>query len=122
MGWNCWEKALILKSTVVADDTHTEKSWVFPIDPGNDTQDQVFILSLTEVYQYFGKNGSAECDATKYAIAEGSSGSWWARSPGKTQTFAAVVNKEGKPDAYGTSAQSDSISVRPALWIEFAGQ
>lgn len=91
-------------------------------NPGNATQDQVFLLSITEANKYFGSDSARQCKPTDYAVANGTweSGSgncwWWLRSPGVIQGYAAYVNDDGDVDELGNNVIGD-IAVRPALWI-----
>ncbi|MBE5767434.1 MAG: extracellular solute-binding protein [Clostridiales bacterium] len=118
------ERAKIPTVTVVAhkDPSAYDISPSVPadIDPGNDTEDQVFILSSMEVHHYFNGAGARRCKATEYAIAKGawvhdgeteylslpSPGRgtdtddygycfWWFRSPGMVQGTFAYANADG---------------------------
>ena len=42
-------------------------------------------------------------------------GNWWLRSPGNSDSFAAVVNDAGSVSSYGDNVNYDGIAVRPAL-------
>ena len=93
-------------------------------NPGNATQDQVFLLSITEADKYFSSDSARQCEPTDYAVANGvgvnsSSGncSWWLRSPGYDQNRAADVYSDGDVSEYGGNVHVNS-AVRPALWID----
>lgn len=60
------EKQRILLTDVTADPNPEHKT-----DPGNDTKDHVFLLSIKEAKEYFKTKASAECIPTAYAIAQG---------------------------------------------------
>lgn len=114
------EKAMIPTVTVSADKNPNHST-----NPGNTTQDQVFLLSITEVNKYFNSDSARQCEPTDYAVANGVSefGSgccwWWLRSPGDTRNSAANVGSVGDVDEeYGAYICSDGAAVRPALWIE----
>ena len=113
------EKAMIPTVTVSAD-----KNPDYSTNPGNATQDQVFLLSITEVNKYFSSDSARQCEPTDYAVANGvwksGSGScwWWLRSPGGNQCTAAIVNYDGDVGEDGLSVVDDSDAVRPALWID----
>ena len=117
------EKAMIPTVTVSAD-----KNPNCSTNPGNATQDQVFLLSITEANKYFSSDGARQCKPTEYAVAGGadvysSNGDcwWWLRSPGYYQSRAANVDSVGDVDEYGTyidSVDRDDCAVRPALWID----
>jgi len=97
-------------------------------DGGNNTQDQIFLLSSREAFDlYFESNDARMCAPTDYAKSQGtytfngykvngqSAGWWWVRSPGYFQYYAAFVNNEGSFRSH--SVRSDSGCVRPAFWI-----
>ena len=56
------EKAMIPTVTVTAD-----KYPDYETDPGNDTQDKVFLLSIEEAAKYFDSDTARECEVTEYA-------------------------------------------------------
>ena len=122
------EKAMIPTITVSAD-----KNPEYDTDPGNATQDQVFLLSIVEARKYFASSEARMCVPTAYAISNGlyTSGRyskdgegtclWWLRSPGYNQIGAARVNNDGSVDEYGYDVDCDNYAVRPALWITIDG-
>lgn len=114
------EKAMIPIVTVSAD-----KNPDYSTNPGNTTQDQVFLLSITEVYKYFSFDSARQCKPTEYAVARGASVNifignywWWLRSPGDSQGYAALVGSDGYVREHGDVVYRDSNAVRPALWID----
>ena len=94
----------------------------YSTDPGNATQDHVFLLSITEVNKYFRSDSARKCYPTEYAVAGGTyvngNCSWWLRSPGRLQNIAAVVYRDGDVYERGRDVNYDSNAVRPALWID----
>ncbi len=116
------EKALIPSAFVSADDNPE-----YNTDPGNDTMDRVFLLSIGEVERYFGpKYSRRECLATaycNYALDRPEShydGScrWWLRSPGSNSERAAYVNYNGHFILYGNGGNCCyDMAVRPAMWL-----
>ncbi len=98
---------------------------IYSTNPGNATQDQVFLLSITEANTYFSSDSARQCKPTKYAVANGVSESnssncrWWLRSPGYFQNLAATVSTGGDVPEGGNRVSIDFIAVRPALWIAF---
>ena len=116
------EKAMIPTVTVSAD-----KNPEYNTNPGNATQDQVFLLSITETNKYFNSDSARQCKPTDYAVANGAwksdSGNcwWWLRSPGYFQYFAANVYCDGDALEYGYLVTYDygdyGAAVRPAMWI-----
>ena len=104
--------------TVTADENPNYSS-----DAGNDTQDKVFLLSLPEVKEYFTSSNERICYPTKYAIEQGAKTNlnqswWWLRSAGSVQNCAAYIDYEGDIYYGGRRVDSDSVSVRPVLWID----
>ena len=87
------EKAMIPTVTVSAD-----KNPAFSTNPGNVTQDQLFLLSITEANKYFSSDSARRCKPTDYAVANGAWESdngncwWWLRSPGNDRINAAFVD------------------------------
>ena len=114
------EKAMIPTVTVSAD-----KNPDYNTDPGEATQDQVFLLSITEMNKYFNSDSARQCEPTDYAAAKGDWGDLdfllygcWLRSPGPSQVDAAYVEKDGAERGNWVSC-SDYV-VRPALWIDMS--
>ena len=122
------EKAMIPTVTVSAD-----KNPEYDTDPGNATQDQVFLLSIVEARKYFASSEARMCVPTAYAIFNGLYTSsryskdgegtclWWLRSPGYNQISAARVNNDGSVDEYSYDVDCDNYAVRPAMWISIDG-
>ncbi len=118
------EQAMIPTVTVSAD-----KNPDYSMDPGNATQDKVFLLSITEANQYFTSDEARKCAPTDYAIAQGADAydsykaggraacRWWLRSPGCSQAEAAYVRNDGDVYGYSNTVCNDNYAVRPAMWI-----
>ena len=115
------EKIMIPTVTVSADENPK-----YSANPGNATQDQVFLLSITEANKYFNSNGARQCEPTDYAVANGAfepdSGNccWGLRSHGSSQSAAAFVRFDGYIHNGGDRVDNDHFAVRPALWIDLA--
>ena len=113
------EKAIIPTVTVSSD-----KNPEYSTNPGNATQDQVFLLSITEANKYFGSDSARQCKSTDYAVANGAWESdggncwWWLRSPGYNQGNAALVSSVGGVGEGGGDVSLSNYAVRPALWID----
>lgn len=108
------ERSLIQTTTVSAD-----KNPEYETNPGNETTDKVFLLSITEVEKY----DIGKCIPTDYAVGNGAYGSsyrycwWWLRSPGDNQDRAALINHDGEVCFYGFAVDYNHACVRPAMWI-----
>ena len=91
---------------------------------GNDTQDQVFLLSIEALQYYFPDAKDRRISPTEYAGSRVSATGkaitscwWWLRSPGDSSNGAAYVNDDGDIRAWGYDVDDDMIAVRPALFI-----
>ncbi|MBO5417767.1 MAG: TIR domain-containing protein [Clostridia bacterium] len=114
------EKDMIHSATVSAD-----KNPNYSTNPGNATQDQVFLLSIIEAEKYFYSESIRQCEPTDYAVARGvyansDNGNcwWWLRSPGEYQNTAAIVGNFGGIRERGFVVLNSGNAVRPALWID----
>lgn len=119
--FNAEEQAKIRKTTVLAD-----KNPKYSTDPGNDTNDMVFLLSINEAEKYFSSASVRVCKPTKYTVAngayvDGAKGNclWWLRSPGFDYYHsAAVINSDGSFNYSGNGVINRDNCVRPVLWID----
>ena len=99
-----------------------DKNPEYDTDPGNDTEDQVFLLSISEAEKYFKTGDERRCKPTEYARIMGAYNHdgycfWWLRSPGDSGVSATEVEGDGSVDYYGGHVGS-SYAVRPALWVD----
>ena len=129
------ERSAILLTNVDNSSPHRFSDW--KSEGGPNTQDYIYLLSVEEGISYFElirdntvSNMKAKCAPTEYAIQRGvyippedtigtvegkKSGSWWLRSPGRKQTYAAGVGGLGN---LGTdSVDTKDNAVRPCLWL-----
>ena len=112
------EAKMIPMVTVSAD---KNPNWA--TDPGEVTQDRVFLLSITEVNKYFYSESAKKCTPTNYAIANGvfeydGGCFWWLRSPGGSGSAAANVEFSGYVFDSGNGVDQSIIAVRPVMWIK----
>ena len=124
--FSAYEIAMIPTVTVAPD-----KNPEYDTNPGDATQDQLFLLSIKEIETYSRNYRKLlKCDPTDYAVANGVDGTykeWWLRSPGQTDEWAATVFL-GSISEVGESVYYDYITpdvilggkrgVRPAMWID----
>lgn len=114
------EKAMIPTALVNADPNPE-----YDTDPGNNTLDKIFLLSITEIKQYFMTDSAMKCTPTIYAQKQGAFASsdnlcwWWLRSPGYNQSDSAFVDTNKGIYTSGDSVRIKRNAVRPALWIYF---
>ena len=126
------EKGLIQTVTVKNPDNP-----LYGTPGGNDTEDNVFCLSLEEVQVYFADANDRMAALTDHAVTRGASvnednklengmmtGWWWLRTPASAANRAAEVDCFGNIDNVinadkvdGCLVFSEGISVRPAVWI-----
>lgn len=112
------ERAMIPCVTVKAD-----KVPHYDTDPGNDTTDQIFLLSITEAFEYFSLISDMQCRGTAYCYAkkphkgvDGNCCWWWLRSPGGKPEKAASVGGNALNE-WGGPVNDGAHAIRPALWI-----
>lgn len=115
------EKSLILTSEVSADAKPLHGT-----DGGNNTMDQVFLLSIDEADRFFEDDVARTCVGTPYCNAlwtnEGGihvTCCWWLRSPGLYSYDAALVKRDGYVLDLGDLV-GNIFAVRPALWIKLS--
>lgn len=115
------EQSRICDTEVVAEDS---LAGFYPAEGGNNTIDKMFLLSRTELKQYFETNAKRISKVTEYVSAkdelreERNGGScWWSRTPGGQQNRASHVAELGSFQPHGLVVTGDS-GVRPAMWIK----
>lgn len=126
------EQAMIPTVTVKA-----EKKAERGPNPGNDTQDKVFLLNDPEVELYFPDRNMRTCDQTAYLAAQmavermigygsksmprvGHYAGWWLRGPGEhSRENASNVDNEGYINECYVN-KDNYLTVRPAIWIQLA--
>ena len=122
--------------TTYVDNGKAQGCDLWNTDGGNNTQDNIFLLSYAEAKKYFdiatpGIDGpeKARIQPTKYAADQGAYVSeefktadgkdatrWWLRSPGCNQLDAACVHSRG---CVGEQMCSNKDTcVRPAMWVD----
>ena len=113
----------MIPTVTVSADKHPKYS----TDPGNATQDQVFLLSITEANKYFSSDSARQCKPTDFALARGAhvdsaTGNcrWWLRTSGVNQARAANIGTDGAKQVEGRVVSTDYIGVRPAMWIDLS--
>lgn len=96
------------------------------VNPGNDTRDKIFLLSISEAKTFFNKKIPMGCAPTAYAVAQGAycadNGNtwWWLRSPGYLDMPRAAGGTYDGGVSYIGNALYISSSVRPAMWIDLS--
>ena len=115
------ERERILVTPVRADPNP-----VYAANPGPDTEDRVFLLSMDEVERYFPTAAERQCSATASARGEAAFVSrengrtwWWLRTPGNVTNFAALVMDSGEIYESGFYVSYEYATLRPAMWVCF---
>ena len=103
------EKARILE-VENPQDTNSETGAREP--EGYETTDTVFILSASEMQQYFAD------DEAMAGYLNGESFSYWTRTPGNDTSGYVCTYSGGGLYMTGNSADSTGVAVRPAIWVD----
>lgn len=120
--FNLTEQKMIKTTKVTAD-----KNLKHSTDPGKDTTDRIFLLSITEAEKYFSSNEDRMCVPEEYVLSDISidyikNGEatcwWWLRSPGNIGYFAALIDEDGSISSDGGNVSYEYVCVRPALWLK----
>ncbi len=118
------DRQLILSSKVTVD-----KNFGYSIDHGNDTTDNVYLLSVAELFRFFIGKRERLCVPTDYAkehraIALNAPGTenqeacwWWLRSIGDTGERAVDVANDGSVNKDGYDVDYRFDGLRPCMWI-----
>ena len=120
------EQQQIQTTTVLAENNSQSDA-----EPGNDTDDKMFLLSTAEFEKYCTTDELRTCAPTAYAISSSADTSetnkdlakatcvWWLRTQGTSDTCTCVVDK-GNINYSGENIAETSIYVRPAMWIDLS--
>lgn len=108
------EQAMLETVTVTADENPQSD-----VNPGNDTQDRVFLLSIEELNKYLTSDEVRVCTPTDTAVENGicvweddydtgiDTCWWWLRTPGNASNYAADVYFLGYLDCYGALVDNE---------------
>ena len=125
------------KSMILTVKIENKDNPLYGTPGGNDTEDNVFCLSLEEAQQYFKDADDRRAAPTDYALKNGAAvsddckltngmktGWWWLRSPASSANRAADADCYGNIDTEknadgvdGDMVFAESNCVRPAVWI-----
>ncbi|MDR2533016.1 MAG: DUF6273 domain-containing protein [Oscillospiraceae bacterium] len=110
------EQGRIIETTIINSNNPTRGT-----AGGNNTTDNIFLLSIDEANNYFTDN------ASRIALnANGEASWWWLRSPGDSCNYAAIVygvgnvyegGEGGGVRVGGGNVYYNHGGVRPALWL-----
>lgn len=129
------------KNHIVTKLINNNKNLRYPkANSGNDTVDNVFLLSIDECGTYFGAPNLADCPklatrGTNYAKTTNNRGGhltvrdkndwaignsqYWLRSTGASNSYAASIMQIGGIDLYGNMSDLVYLGVRPAIWVKY---
>ncbi len=116
--------SVIERDRIVAGTVKADKNPKSDTNPGKDTCDGIFLLSIPESARYFASDNARWCKGTEYCYARGAfkanNGNcrWWLRSPGGERDIAASVGENGNISQSGYYVFREGIAVRPAIWIK----
>jgi hypothetical protein len=132
VAFNAEEQARIPTVTVPADEIksyiYNDRNSVITTDPGNDTQDKIFVLSIKEVEKYLPSRNDRLVIPAKEFNYPGYV-SWWLRTVNKGNTTAAVTHEGDIMGDYswtdekgldGGMTNNSDLAVRPAMWIDLS--
>ena len=105
-----------------------EKSPLFDTDPGNDTQDRVYMLSYNEALEYLPSGSDRKVVPSSYAKGLGAytdsgCGQWWLRSPGRSSNRAIFIATHGgfyENSSYNYNVVTTRIGVRPTIVLSLS--
>ena len=113
------EQKAILTAIVTA-----EKNPVHSTSAGDQTEDKVFLLSISEAKKFLTDKKLLKGVPTEYAVSNGTRVTpqdtcwYWLRTPGKTRAEAAYVTTEIKINQTGVPVSFYDSGVRPAIWVD----
>jgi hypothetical protein len=124
------------QSRIILTTNLNENNQWYDTAGGNQTQDRIFLLSISEVIKYFGDSGDLTqrpnnkrmYQGKSYAIVDefssarisehnGSRSSWWLRSSGYSNNHAVLIDKSGDLGIAGLYVSHDRVGAHPALWL-----
>ena len=118
------ERACIVETTLINENNH----W-YGTNAGVNTQDKIFLLSVSEVVRYFGDSTQLserprnaqiikdEYNEKRIAEYNGVASWWWLRSPGSFSFRATRVDNNGNIDMSSNHIYDAEGGLRPAMWI-----
>lgn len=109
---------------IIESDIRNRGNKKYGIPGCRNTKDKVFLLSIEEVVDLFASDEDRVCNVAEYVSDnekddELSIGYWWLRSPGRSDSSAAVVKFDGSIAEQGNYVAVEWGIVRPAIWIEY---
>ena len=118
------------KSRIITAKVKADKNPKYNSDPGKDTEDKIFLLSVHEAKEFFKTNEERTVKATPFAVRNGASvnegkspifkegignSQWWLRTPGPDNKSACAVGYDGSLMTY--YVDYSGAVIRPAIWV-----
>ncbi|MCR5623888.1 MAG: DUF6273 domain-containing protein [Lachnospiraceae bacterium] len=103
------------KEKIIETKLKNKPNDMFGTKGGKPTKDNVFLLSLGEIDEYFVERGSLMA-----FTRDGTCVWWWLRSPGFKKNCAAIIGDYGATVKPGHKVFDESVKtggIRPAMWI-----
>jgi tetratricopeptide (TPR) repeat protein len=95
------------KNNLIITEITNEDNFSYHTKGGNNTQDILFILSISEVEKYL-------------SLLPDSKSNTWLRSPGSQQDSAAFLSADGSVMDYGYDVSSSELKLLPLMWFSIA--
>lgn len=106
-----------------------ESNSLYETPTGDETEDKIFLLSISEAEKYFPTTEKRLASPTEYAVEQGvyesnklysgiHSCCWLLRTPGSDNTQVAYVNYDGAIHNSGASVNTRGATFRPVMWVE----
>lgn len=112
------------QSVIIESSIENKGNSRYGITGCGETKDKVFLLSLEEAGNLLATDTERLCSVAEYVFnsessnGESKNGYWWLRSPGRSDSSAAVVRYDGTIADYGNYVAIGRGIVRPAMWIK----
>lgn len=114
------------KDAIVTASLSAEKNPSYKTSAGDDTEDYVFILSISEANHFLQEERMLKCVPTEYAITNGTRQNkdgncwYWLRNPGEDRTKAAYVSMDVTINEKGAPLNYYDAGIRPAVWVDLS--
>ncbi len=112
------ERECIIKTTIKTEKYRNSDEYIT-------THDSVFLLSTVEAKEYLTDVALRKCSATEYAKKRGAyvwgktfCSWWWLRSPSEGMVGEVCINHGGSIYEMGSPKTSETVGVRPALYLK----
>lgn len=111
------------RDAIVTKIVAAKKNPVYGTSAGEDTEDKVFVLSISEAKKYLKETRLLKGIPTEYAVSCGARKTtdgtcwYWLRNPGEDRSKAAYVTTKVEISEKGVPVDYYDAGVRPAIWV-----